>query len=43
MDGTVYLSPKGQVCEEGDRQEDGGDSTANICDKGEDGGVETAG
>lgn len=40
---VVYVSPKGQVGEEGDRQEDGRDSTANKCDKGEDGGLQTAG
>lgn len=33
-------SPKGQVGEDGDRQEDGRDSTANICDKGKDGVLE---
>lgn len=38
-----YLSPKGQVSEEGDSQEDGRDSTADVGDKGEDGGLETAG
>lgn len=40
---VVYVSPKGQVGEEGDGQEDGRDSTANKCDKGEDGGLQTAG
>lgn len=39
---VVYVSPKGQVGEESDRQEDGRDSTANKCDKGEDGGLQTA-
>lgn len=38
-----YLSPKGQVSEQGDSQEDGRDSTANVGDKGEDGGLETVG
>lgn len=33
-------SPKGQVGEDGDRQEDGRDSTANICDKSKDGVLE---
>lgn len=36
-------SPKGQVGEEGDRQEDGRDSTANIRDEGKDGGLESTG
>lgn len=36
-------SPKGQVSEEGDGQEDGGDSTADVGDEGEDGGLHTAG
>jgi len=34
-------SPKGQVGEDGDGQEDGGDSTADVCDEGEDGGLHT--
>lgn len=40
---AVCLSPKGQVCEEGDSQEDGRDSTTDVCDVCEDGGLETAG
>lgn len=36
-------SPKGQVGEEGDGQEDGGDSAADVGDEGEDGGLRTAG
>ncbi len=39
----LQYSPKGQVGEEGDRQEDGRDSTANVSDEGEDGGLETTG
>lgn len=40
---TAEISPKGQVCEEGDREEDGRDSTSNVCDKSKDGGLDTAG
>lgn len=43
MDNTVCLSPKGQVCEERGSQEDGRDSAADVCDKAENGGLETAG
>lgn len=35
-----YLSPESQVGEEGEGQEDGRDSTADVGDKGEDGGVQ---
>lgn len=40
---VVYVSPKGQVGEKGDGQEDGRDSAANKCDKGEYGGLQTVG
>lgn len=33
-------SLKSHVSEESDRQEDGRNSTANVCDKGKDGGLE---
>lgn len=38
---VVEISPKGQICEKGDREEDGRDSTSNICDKSKDGGLDT--
>lgn len=37
------ISPKGQVGEQGDGQEDGGDPTANVGDEGEDGGLHSVG
>lgn len=39
----IDISPEGQVGEEGDGQEDGRDSTADVGDEGEDGGLHTAG
>ena len=40
--GSQY-SPEGQVSEEGDRQEDSRNSTADVCDETKDGGLETTG
>lgn len=37
------ISPEGQVGEEGDGQENGRDSTADVGDEGEDGGLHAAG
>lgn len=40
---TSKYSLEGQVSEESDRKEDGRDSTANVCDKCEDSGLDGVG